>query len=146
LSAVVVNDLPGAFGLQVLVYPATDLTMKHASVDEFGHGQLLTKQAMLWFRDHYAAGARLTEPRLSPAYASPEVLAAAPATLVITGELDPLRDDNDVYVHLLRDAGVAVEHVRYPGQIHAFFELSGMIPAALDARQRVVRALRGVWD
>lgn len=146
LAAVIANDRPGSFDLQVLVYPATDLTMTHASITEFGHSQLLTKEAMYWFRDHYAARADWTDPRISPAHAAPEVLALAPPALVITGELDPLRDDNYDYVRRLREAGVTVEHVRYPGQIHAFFELSGMVPDALDARDRVVRALRGAWD
>jgi acetyl esterase len=145
LSAVVATELPGTFAVQVLVYPATDLTLKHASIEELGHSQLLTKEAMRWFRDHYATDVDWTDPRLSPACAAPAVLATAPPTLVITGELDPLRDDNDEYARLLREAGVAVDHVRYPGQIHAFFELSGMIPAAVDARRRVVRALVDTW-
>jgi acetyl esterase len=145
LGAVVANELPGKFALQVLVYPATDLTLKHASITELGHSQLLTKEALLWFREHYAAGADWTDPRMSPAHAPPAVLAAAPPALVVTGELDPLRDDNDDYVRLLHEAGVAVEHVRYPGQIHAFFELSEMIPDALHARKWVVRALRDAW-
>jgi acetyl esterase len=144
LSAVVANELPGAFVLQVLVYPVTDLALAYASIDAFGHSQLLTKDAILWFREHYVgAVADYENPRLSPAYAAPAVLAGAPNTLMITAELDPLRDDNDAYVRLLRQAGVTVEQVRYPGQIHAFFELAGMIPDALDARDRVARALSG---
>jgi acetyl esterase len=145
LSAVIANELAGVFALQVLVYPATDLALEGASIDAFGHRQLLTKEAILWFREQYADVGDYENPRASPAYASPQTLAGAPATLMITGELDPLRDDNDAYVRLLRDAGVAVEQARYPGQIHAFFELSGMIPEALDARERVVRALQIAW-
>lgn len=146
LSAVVANELTGVFALQVLVYPATDLALKHASIDAFGHSQLLTKEAILWFREHYVGSlGDFENPRFSPAYASPETLAGAPDTLMITGELDPLRDDNDTYVRLLREAGVAVEQVRYPGQIHAFFELAGVIPDALDARERVVKALQAAW-
>ncbi|MBP2326578.1 acetyl esterase [Kibdelosporangium banguiense] len=145
LSAVVTNELPGTFAAQVLVYPATDLTLDHASISELGHSQLLTKEAMQWFRNHYAAGADWTDPRLSPLYASPEVLATAPPTLVITGDLDPLRDENVEYVRRLREAGATVDHARYPGQIHAFFELSGVIQAALQARARVVQALRDAW-
>ena len=38
---------------QLLVYPATDLTMSHPSIDENGEGYLLTKKAMVWFTDHY---------------------------------------------------------------------------------------------
>jgi acetyl esterase len=147
LSAVVANELTGAFALQVLVYPVTDLTLAYASIDEFGHSQLLTKDAILWFREHYVDRVGDHEnPRLSPACADPAVLAGAPSTLMITAGLDPLSDDNDAYVRLLREAEVAVEQVRYPGQIHAFFELAGMVPDALDARERIAKALQAAWN
>jgi acetyl esterase len=147
LSAVLAHELPGTFALQVLVYPATDLTNSYPSVEEKGDGLLLTKEAMAWFQSHYLAdGADSRDPRISPIYADAATIAAAPPALVITAEHDPLRDEGEAYADRLREAGVAVEHIRYDGQIHAFFAMPGAIPAAKDAMDRVVTALRRAWS
>ena len=42
-----------ALRAQILVYPATDLTMSHPSIEENGEGYLLTKEGMEWFMSHY---------------------------------------------------------------------------------------------
>jgi acetyl esterase len=72
-------------------------------------------------------------------------MAAAPPALVITAEYDPLRDEGEAYATRLREAGVAVDHVRYDGQIHAFFAMPGAIPAAREAMDHVAAALRRAW-
>lgn len=146
LSAVLAHELPGTFALQVLVYPATDLTNSYASIEENGDGLLLTKDAIAWFQGHYlSGGADPRDPRVSPIYTDAATMAAAPAALVITAEYDPLRDEGEAYANRLREAGVAVDHVRYDGQIHAFFAMPGAIPAARDAMVRVAAALRRAW-
>lgn len=145
LAAVLANQRPGTFRLQVLIYPATDLTMGHPSVTENGDGYLLTKDAMTWFTGHYLAGADPLQPSVSPLYADEAVLAAAPPALIITGEFDPLRDEGEAYADRLRAAGVPVEHRRFPGMIHAFFAMRGMIPAAGEALEIVAAALGTAW-
>lgn len=145
LAAVLANQRPGTFRLQVLIYPATDLTMGHPSVTENGDGYLLTKDAMTWFTGHYLAGADPLQPSVSPLYADETVLAAAPPALIITGEFDPLRDEGEAYADRLRAAGVPVEHRRFPGMIHAFFAMRGMIPAAGEALEIVAAALGTAW-
>jgi acetyl esterase len=147
LSAVLAQQLPGTFALQVLVYPATDLASQHPSIEENGEGLLLTKAAITWFADHYLGDdVDRRDPRISPLYADAATMAAAPPALVITGEYDPLRDEGEAYAGRLREAGVAVEHVRYDGQIHAFFAMPAAIPAAKDAIERTVSALRRAWE
>src|SRR4051794_18211545 len=37
---------------QVLIYPATDLTLSQPSIEENGEGYLLTKASMVWFTEH----------------------------------------------------------------------------------------------
>jgi acetyl esterase len=146
LSAVLAHELPGTFDLQVLVYPATDLTNSYASIEENGDGLLLTKDAIAWFQGHYlSGGADPRDCRVSPIYTDAATMAAAPPALVITAEYDPLRDEGEAYANRLREAGVAVDHVRYDGQIHAFFAMPGAIPAARDAMIRVAAALRRAW-
>ncbi len=141
LSAVVANEVPG-LALQVLVYPATDLTLTHPSIDENGEGYLLTKGAMRWFTDHYIGAADPKLPRMSPLYADDAVLAAAPPALVITAELDPLRDEGEAYAERLRQAGVAVQATRYDGQIHGFFTMGTVLPQGRAAVDEATTQLR----
>lgn len=143
LSAVLANELPGTFAQQVLVYPATDLTHPYPSYEENGEGLMLTKDALAWFQGHYLGDdVDPKDPRVSPLYADAATLAGVPPTLVITAGYDPLRDEGEVYAQRLREAGVAVEQVRYEGQIHGFFSMPAAIPEAREAIERVASTLR----
>jgi acetyl esterase len=127
--------------LQVLVYPAVDARMGHASIDENASGLLLTKQDIGWFLGHYGLGTacEADDWRLSPLLAASHA-GTAPA-VVITAELDPLRDEGELYADTLRRAGVDVQHQRYDGMIHAFFSMAGTIDAADQAQDEVAKAL-----
>ena len=70
---------------------------------------------------------------MSPYHADDAVIAAAPPALVITAELDPLRDEGEAYADRLAAAGVATTKTRYDGQIHAFFTLPAVLPVATTA-------------
>ena len=144
LSAVVANEVPGLV-FQLLVYPATDLTFSSPSIDENGDGYLLTKAAMEWFTGHYLGGADPKDPRCSPLHADDTVVAGAPPAHVITAELDPLRDEGEAYAARLTEAGVATTVTRYDGQIHAFFALPDMLPAAIPAQAEAIAALRAAF-
>jgi acetyl esterase len=143
LAAAVALALRGDVALrhQLLVYPATDLTLSHPSMDENAEGYLLTRASMEWFTGHYLGDVDPKDSRISPLYA--DSFAGAPPATVITAEYDPLRDEGEAYAAALRDAGVAVEAIRYDGQIHAFFGFVGMWPDADDANARAAAALRG---
>ena len=117
---------------QLLVYPATDCTMTSTSYVDNAEGYLLTADSMDWFIGHYlSGGAEAKDPRVSPLYAD-DVRGVAPA-LVITAEFDPLRDEGEAYAEKLKEAGVDVAVQRFDGQIHGFFGLGSIIPAANDA-------------
>jgi acetyl esterase/lipase len=124
--------------LQSLVYPIADYGLVGESYDKYATGYgILTKAAMVWFRDHY-----LRSPddannwRASPIKAG-SLAGVAPA-IVVTAECDVLHDDGERYAKALRRAGVPVEYREFPGMIHAFF---GMVPAVDDA----MNAQRMVW-
>ncbi|MFT3937588.1 alpha/beta hydrolase [Rhodopseudomonas sp.] len=114
---------------QVLIYPATDFSMRHPSHSEPETSVLLTHSVIRWFRDHYLGGAQDAEDwRASPARA--ETLAGLPPAFVITAGADPLRDEGDEYARRLADAGVPLKHRTYPGQFHGFFTMGKLLPQA----------------
>jgi acetyl esterase len=63
-----------------------------------------------------------------------------PATLIVTAECDPLRDDGERHADRLRRAGATVELRRYRGMIHGFFQMTG----ALEGSRRLHREF-GDW-
>lgn len=117
---------------QLLVYPAVDMAYAHPSIDENGEGKVLTKETILWFRHQYAgADPDVTDPRLSPIRTRD--LSGLPPALVITAELDPLRDEGRAYAARLVAAGVEVVDSLYEGQVHTFFGMGTIFPRANDA-------------
>jgi acetyl esterase/lipase len=126
---------------QLLIYPATDLTLSFPSIRENGEGYLLRAADMVWFRDHYAPdGTDLKDPRLSPLWA--DDVSGLPPALVITAEYDPLRDEGEAYGHRLQEAGVPTHVSRYAGMIHGFFGMPSVFPGAAPAMQEASDALR----
>jgi acetyl esterase len=124
--------------LQSLVYPVADYGLVGDSYDKYAQGfGLLTRESMVWFRNHYLRSSKDAEDwRASPINA-PSLGDVAPA-IVITAECDVLHDDGERYAQALHRAGVPVEYKEYPGMIHGFF---GMMPAVDDA----MNAQRAVW-
>jgi acetyl esterase len=111
---------------QLLVYPAVDARMTHASITENGDGYLLTKGFMEWFYGHYLTKeADADDPLASPMRASS--LAGLPPALVLTAEFDPLRDEGEAYAEALKAAGGEATVKRYNGMIHGFFQLGGVV-------------------
>jgi len=140
VAALLARDAGGPkLRLQSLVYPVADYNLVGDSYERYARDcGLLTKAAMVWFRDHY-----LREPadaddwRASPIKAA-SFAGVAPA-IVVTAQCDVLHDEGQRYAEALRRAGVPVEYQEYPGMIHGFF---GMVPAVDDAMnaQRAVAA------
>jgi acetyl esterase len=108
------------------------------SYDKYAEGYgLLTRDSMVWFRNHYLGSPKDAEDwRASPIKAPS--LGGVPPAVIITAECDVLHDDGERYAEALRRAGVPVEYKEYPGMIHGFF---GMMPAVDDA----MNAQRAVW-
>ena len=121
---------------QTLFYPVTDANFDTPSYHQFATGHWLTREAMKWFWNHYLPDEAATEqPTASPLQASLEQLRGLPPALVITGEFDVLRDEDEAYAHKLTEAGVHVTAVRYLGTIHDFVMLNAITntPAARSA-------------
>ncbi len=126
--------------LQVLIYPVTDADFARASYVDPENQLLLTKEAMVWFWDHYAPDeAQRREPDASPFYATD--LSGLPPAVVMTAEYDVLRDEGEAYADRLKQAGVAVDFKRHPGQTHGFFTFL-MLPGSERGFQQVSKAIR----
>jgi acetyl esterase len=134
VTALLARDRGGPpLALQLLMYPATDLVLSFPSMRDNAEGFGLTARAMEWFVDHYlSAGGDPKDPMVSPVYAAD--LSGLPPALVLTAELDPLRDEGEAYATRLQEAGVPVTLSRYDGQIHGFVQMT----AVLDGGRRAV--------
>ena len=140
LAAVVTQQVPGLTA-QLLIYPTTDgENGDYPSREENGTGYFLDLPGMQWFMDHYGLGDP-EDPRLAPLRGTLEGL---PPAVVVTAELDPLRDEGEAYAAALGQAGVPVVSRRYDGMIHGFMDMGAASPAALMATQDAIDLFAGV--
>ena len=144
LSAVVAH-LAKARGVaqptvQLLIYPAVDMTRGMPSHRTFAKGYMLDEERVVWYLGHYLESPdQERDPRGSPLFYE-KFDGLAPA-IVVTAGFDVLRDEGEAYATKLRDAGVRVEYTCETGMIHGFFNMSGAVPAARDANERMARSL-----
>jgi len=128
-----------ALAAQLLIYPVTDVSsFETGSHRELGEGYFLTRAGMEWFTGHYLASAdQKRHPEASPLLAPN--LSGLPPALVITAEFDPLRDEGEAYAQRLQQAGVPVTVSRYPGMIHAFVSMRGVLSGGRQAIQEAAQ-------
>jgi len=149
LSAVVsqlaAHDGGPAPVVQLLIYPATDMTRRRRSRELFAEGFLLTDSEMDWFEANYlgAERAQQDDPRASPLLAE-DLSGLAPA-LVVTAAFDPLRDEGEEYAAALRAAGTPATLRRFAGFIHAFINTAGVSRASRDAVIEIAGATRAMF-
>ena len=131
---------------QLLVYPVTDLTsMDTPSHRDNGEGYFLTTASMDWYRRQYLTDlSDASHPYASPLQAAD--LTGLPPALVITAELDPLRDEGEAYASRLREAGGHATTTRYDGVFHGFVALGTMLDAAKQANEEAYAALREAFS
>lgn len=92
---------------------ATDADFERPSYRRYGTGHLLTAADMRWFWDHYIpAPAKRRDPYAAPLRA--KHLAGLPPALILTAELEPLRDEAEKYGIRLIRAGTPVRVARRP--------------------------------
>jgi acetyl esterase len=124
---------------QLLLYPALDGNCAAPSFTA-DHPGFLSADQMRWYWDQYAPGDLRTDPRACPAARSIKE-GTAPATIIVAGN-DPLHDEGVAYAAAMERAGVQVALHEYPGAIHGFASLFGMIPLAGEAVSTAASALR----
>jgi acetyl esterase len=130
--------------LQVLIYPATDLTSIDGSMQSCATAYPLTKATMDWFMANYLpTGTDQTDVRISPALYA-DLSGLAPAIIVMAGH-DPLRDQGFAYGKLLDAAGVTTYVSCYDSLAHGFTAFTGSVPAADKACREMAGAIRDAF-
>lgn len=111
---------------QILIYPSTGNNhspeSEFDSIRENGFDYLLTSKRIEGYMELYASDREdINNPYMAPLLA--EKLQNQPATLVISAEYCPLRDEGEEYGRRLADAGNTVSVYRMPDAIHGYFTL-----------------------
>ncbi|MDT5314965.1 MAG: acetyl esterase [Mycobacterium sp.] len=127
---------------QLLWYPATTWDTSLPSFTENADAPILALDAVAEFSRWYASGQDLKNPpaTLVPGRAA-DFSDLAPAYIAVAG-YDPLRDDGVRYGELLTAAGVPVEVHNAQTLVHGYLGYAGVVPAATDAVERGLSALR----
>jgi acetyl esterase len=131
--------------IQVLFYPPTAADFVAASYREWSRGPWLTRQDMQWRRNAYLPHINdQVAVTAAPLNATIDELRGLPDTLLITAEVDVLRDEGEAYARKLLEAGVRTTCTRYVGTIHDFVMLNALAdtPAARGAIGQANAALR----
>ena len=130
---------------QVLLYPIISTSQDSASWRELAGAPIVdAKQARVAWSWYVPPGCEAAPEDIAPEACKD--LSGLPPALVITAEYDPLRDEGEAYAAALQQAGVPAEVHRYPGMVHGFAGLAGVIPAGGDAIQEVAASLRAAFD
>lgn len=129
--------------LQLLVYPAVDLSEQRDSYHAFASGHVLERQAMEYFVAHY-----LNHPdekydlRVSPLLQKD--LSGLPPALVYTAGFDPLRDEGAHYAQRLQENGVPARYHCFDTLVHGFLQM-GRLPGPLRALSGIAEGVRQAW-
>lgn len=78
-----------------------------------------------------------TDPRVSPVYASEEVLRKFPPTLIQVSSTEALLFDSKRFARRLEDAGVRVSLSIWPGLPHVWHALASLFPESRQAIQEI---------
>ncbi|WP_419729233.1 alpha/beta hydrolase [Lichenicola sp.] len=134
----------GPVVLQLLVYPDADARAGSNQPSwQQNDGIVLDRKGKEVVLDQYLPpGIDRTQPHASPALAPLEALHGLPPTLVVTAEFDPQRDEGELYADRLREAGVRVALVRYPGMIHGFMQMAGVLKQGRALIDQLAAAIR----
>lgn len=127
---------------QLLWYPSTMWDTSLPSFRENAQAPVLDHAAIAAFTTWYAGHLDPSDPPagLAPGRAA-DLAGLAPAYVAIAGH-DPLRDDGARYAELLSQAGVQVELHNAATLVHGYLGYAGVVPAATEATDRGLAALR----
>jgi acetyl esterase len=134
-----------ALTFQLLWYPVVTADLSLPSFTENAFAPILDRDVIDAFLMWYLPDLDITDPTSLPitlAPANAADLSGLPPAYIGTAEHDPLRDDGARYAELLNAAGVPAELSNEPTLVHGYVSFALVIPAAADATNRGMTALR----
>jgi acetyl esterase len=131
-----------AIRFQLLWYPGTTFDTSLPSFAENANAPLLDYSAVKGFSRWYVGDLDLSDMPATLAPARATNLAGLPPAYIAVAGHDPLRDDGARYAELLAAAGVPAELHNAKTLIHGYLGYAGVVPAATDAMERGLSALR----
>jgi acetyl esterase len=137
------NEQLISLAFQLLIYPCNDYQMNYPSATNYSQGYGLTTQAMKWFWDQYLSKVEDREDPYAVPVKANSLRGVAPAIL-IAAEFDPLTDDvKNYYQKLIKDSVPAI-YKEFAGQIHGFFNLSGVTDDAESLYSEIAKEINAV--
>jgi acetyl esterase len=149
-AAIMARDRGVRLAAQLLIYPVLDSSeatefkqrfrtrySPFVGQAEFGEK---TYERITWIWDVYVSDPTLRESELATPMRAGSLRGLAPA-VVVTAEHDILRGEAEAYAKRLREDAVPVELIDFPGQIHGFLQMRGILPEAVDALQAAAAAV-----
>jgi acetyl esterase/lipase len=145
VTALMARDRSGPrISLQVLLYPATDMTFESPSIKENADAPILSEAEMVAFREHYLGDQDPRDPYASPLLAGDH--SGLPPALVQVAEHDPIRDDGLRYAAVLEAAGVPVRTTTYVGMPHGYLSFPKLCRSAPQALGEVCAELHAALE
>ena len=121
---------------QVLLQPVVDFALTFPSIAMKPVECLVPRDDLAWYYKTYAGENHdMKDPRVSPLYATD--LSGLPPALIIAAEYDTLRDEAKAYAERLQAANVPTVYSCYPGMIHGFLQMGGIVAGARAALDEI---------
>lgn len=126
---------------QLLLYPVTDCAGEGPGYEQAGEAYFLTTTMMRWYLAQYLLDRHdAADPAASPLRQL--VLAGAPEATIITAGYDLLRAEAEEYARALQQSGVPTVIRCWPGQVHGFASMLGVLDDADEALGFAAERLR----
>lgn len=129
-----------SFKCQILDYPPLDLSTP--ATEKFYTEGAIPPEIATMFDRCYRAEEHAKNPYCSPVFATTEQLKNLPPAIVLTCEIDSLRDEAEDYAQKLIRAGVETTAKRFYGVRHGFTISSPELPESKQAYNMIVDGLR----
>lgn len=130
--------------IQMLLYPCTSACQDTNSYRRFAQGYLLEAETLQWmYANYFCSDQDRFDWRFAPLQAK-DLTHLAPVSIALA-EYDPLIDEGIAYAERLQAAGVATLVNIYPGMIHDFARLGGIVDRAECVRKDIAQVLAGVF-
>jgi acetyl esterase/lipase len=130
---------------QLLWYPTTTADRSLPSFIQNANAPVLNTDVSTAFLTWYLADLDISDPASLPATLAPAnavSLAGLPPAFIGTADYDPLRDDGAKYAEKLSAAGVPVTLSNEPTMVHGYVSFALASPAASEAANRGLEALK----